>query len=317
MCGDVQANPGPCRNSTGRPYSDNHQTSENILGCILLNARSICNKLNEFHDLAVNDCVPKIEIIVLHGLMLKFLKLLERKRDLESGPKSDPPNITEQYFDCIVRNSNHLLNGIISNISKASINEHMSMYVFNIKLVPGIMLSTMGFVVSLPDSWIPGSDRYYVKKPAQNYHVSWIKRLGSWVAALTEMGVVTEVVVEMMLTIADLWNFTEGTFTVDSPLGCASDKMGMKLPCMFLDKRQPSIWFLSHIQGEYERSERKGSVPRFGLNWNEPRLPDDIDTLIKQDHHNWCQVLVALYNSLKKSKKDDGPFDKMVFNRGP
>ena len=67
---------------------------------------------------AVNDCVPKIEIIVLHGLMLKFLKLLERKRDLESGPKSDPPNITEQYFDCIVRNSNHLLNGIISNISK-------------------------------------------------------------------------------------------------------------------------------------------------------------------------------------------------------
>ena len=255
MCGDVQANPGPCRNSTGRPYSDNHQTSENILRCISLNARSICNKLNEFHDLgkmrnvdivaaaetwlhqrildaeildsnyitfrrdrptrsandnstildllitsvpefvrnitilsgefssehtlitfeiiillkcikplkryvynykdadfdglrellnyipwdvvyeendtyfstvkwvdlsfaAVNDCVPKIEIIVLHGLMLKFLKLLERKRDLESGPKSDPPNITEQYFDCIVRNSNHLLNGSISNISK-------------------------------------------------------------------------------------------------------------------------------------------------------------------------------------------------------
>ena len=34
-------------------------------------------------------------------------------------------------------------------------------------------------------------------------------------AALTEMGVVTEVVVEMMLTIADLWNFTEGTFSVD------------------------------------------------------------------------------------------------------
>ena len=33
------------------------------------------------------------------------------------------------------------------------------------------MLSTMGFVVSLPDSWIPGNDRYYVKKPAQNYHV--------------------------------------------------------------------------------------------------------------------------------------------------
>ena len=51
MCGDVQASPGPCRNSTGRPYSDNHQTSKNILRCMSLNARSICNKLNEFHDL--------------------------------------------------------------------------------------------------------------------------------------------------------------------------------------------------------------------------------------------------------------------------
>ena len=51
-----------------------------------------------------------------------------------------------------------------------------------------------------------------------NAKVSWIKRLGSWVhmiAALTEMGVVTEMVVEMMLTIADLWNFTEGIFSVD------------------------------------------------------------------------------------------------------
>ena len=48
-------------------------------------------------------------------------------------------------------------------------------------------------------------------------------------AALTEMGVFTEVVVEMMLTIADLWNFTEGTFSVDWPLGCASDKMGMEV----------------------------------------------------------------------------------------
>lgn len=33
--------------------------------------------------------------------------------------------------------------------------------------------------------------------------------------AMTEMGVVTEVVVEMVLTIAELWNFTEGTFSVD------------------------------------------------------------------------------------------------------
>ena len=51
MCGDVQPNAGPCRKSTGRPYSDNHQTSKNILRCMSLNARSICNKLNEFHDL--------------------------------------------------------------------------------------------------------------------------------------------------------------------------------------------------------------------------------------------------------------------------
>ena len=51
MCGDVQDSPGPCRNSTGRPYSDNRRTSKNILRCMSLNARSIYNKLNEFHDL--------------------------------------------------------------------------------------------------------------------------------------------------------------------------------------------------------------------------------------------------------------------------
>ena len=51
MCWDVQASPGPCRNSTGRPYSDNHRTSKNILRCMSLNARSIYNKLNEFNDL--------------------------------------------------------------------------------------------------------------------------------------------------------------------------------------------------------------------------------------------------------------------------
>ena len=39
--------------------------------------------------------------------------------------------------------------------------------------------------------------------------------VGFILAAPTEMGVVTEVVVEMMLTIADLWNFTGGTFSVD------------------------------------------------------------------------------------------------------
>ena len=53
-------------------------------------------------------------------MMLKFLILLERKRDLESGTKGDPLNITGQYFDCIVRNSNHLLNGSIGDISEVS-----------------------------------------------------------------------------------------------------------------------------------------------------------------------------------------------------
>lgn len=33
--------------------------------------------------------------------------------------------------------------------------------------------------------------------------------------AVTKMGVVTEVVVEMVLKIAESWNFTEGTLSVD------------------------------------------------------------------------------------------------------
>ena len=40
---------------------------------------------------------------------------------------------------------------------------------------------------------------------------------------------VTEVVVEIVLTRAELWNFTEGTFSVDWPLGCVSAKMGMEV----------------------------------------------------------------------------------------
>ena len=62
LCGDVQANPGPCRNSTGRPYSDNHRTSKNILRCMSLNARSICNKLNEFHDLVK---MKNVDVVVV------------------------------------------------------------------------------------------------------------------------------------------------------------------------------------------------------------------------------------------------------------
>lgn len=48
--GDIQANPGRCCNSKEGLCSDNHRTSKNLLCCMSLNARSICNKLNEFHD---------------------------------------------------------------------------------------------------------------------------------------------------------------------------------------------------------------------------------------------------------------------------
>ena len=61
-CGDVQANPGPGRNSSGRPCSDIHQTSKNILRCMSLNARSICNKLNEFHDLVI---MKKVDVVAV------------------------------------------------------------------------------------------------------------------------------------------------------------------------------------------------------------------------------------------------------------
>ena len=43
----------------------------------------------------------------------------------------------------------------------------------------------------------------------------WNKGSGSWVhARTTKAGVVTGVVVELVLTIAELWDFTEGTFSV-------------------------------------------------------------------------------------------------------
>ncbi|CAH3107734.1 unnamed protein product [Pocillopora meandrina] len=62
MCGDVQANPGPCHNNTGGPYSDNHRTSKNILRCMSLNARSVCNRLNEFHDLVKMSNVDMVAV---------------------------------------------------------------------------------------------------------------------------------------------------------------------------------------------------------------------------------------------------------------
>ena len=60
-CGDVQANPGPCRNSKEQPCS-NHRTSKNILRCMSLNARSICNKLNEFNDLVK---LKKVDLVAV------------------------------------------------------------------------------------------------------------------------------------------------------------------------------------------------------------------------------------------------------------
>ncbi|RMX50367.1 hypothetical protein pdam_00021817 [Pocillopora damicornis] len=79
----------------------------------------------------------------------------------------------------------------------------------NIKLIPSIMLILLsGEIVQQPK---------IAKLGCSSWRVPWIKRSGSWVdsSALTQMGVVTEVVIEMVLTIAELWNFTEGTFTVD------------------------------------------------------------------------------------------------------
>ena len=46
-------------------------------------------------------------------------------------------------------------------------------------------------------------------------------------APLTKAGVVTGVVIELILTIAELWNFTEGTFSVTWSLGCTPGKMGV------------------------------------------------------------------------------------------
>ena len=55
ICGDIQANPGP-------PCSDNHRTSKNILRCMSLNARLICNKLNKFHDLVK---MKKVDVVAV------------------------------------------------------------------------------------------------------------------------------------------------------------------------------------------------------------------------------------------------------------
>ena len=70
---------------------------------------------------AVNDCVPKIEIKSANSapwIDAEVLKAVRRKRDLESGLKGHHLHITGQYSDCIVRNSNHLLNENVSNILK-------------------------------------------------------------------------------------------------------------------------------------------------------------------------------------------------------
>ena len=40
------------------------------------------------------------------------------------------------------------------------------------------------------------------------------REVGFMLTPLTKAGIVTEVVVELVLTMAELWNFTEGTFSV-------------------------------------------------------------------------------------------------------
>ena len=47
-------------------------------------------------------------------------------------------------------------------------------------------------------------------------------------APLTKAGVVTGVVVELILTIAELWNVTEGTFSRAWSLGCTPGEMGVE-----------------------------------------------------------------------------------------
>lgn len=69
---------------------------------------------------AINDSVPKIGVKSANSAPWIDAEVLKavRKRDLESELKGHLLNITGQYFDCIVRNSNHLLNGSVSNASK-------------------------------------------------------------------------------------------------------------------------------------------------------------------------------------------------------
>ena len=56
-------------------------------------------------------------IFEIYITLLRFF-LYDAFYYLESGLNSHLLNITGQYFDCIVRNSNRLLNGSVSNISK-------------------------------------------------------------------------------------------------------------------------------------------------------------------------------------------------------
>ena len=55
------------------------------------------------------------------------------------------------------------------------------------------------------------------------------RAIGFMLASLTKAGVVTGVVVELVLTIAELWNFTEGTFSVAWSLGCTPGEMGVEV----------------------------------------------------------------------------------------
>lgn len=68
---------------------------------------------------AINDCVPKIGVKSANSAPWIDAEVLKavRKRDLE-GELKGHLNITGQYFDCIVWNSDHLLNESVSYASK-------------------------------------------------------------------------------------------------------------------------------------------------------------------------------------------------------
>ena len=114
MCGDVQDSPGPCRNSTGRSYSDNHRTSKNILCCMSLNARSIYKKLNEFHDLVKMRNVDMVAVTEtwLHQRILDTeildLNYINFRRDRPTRTANDNSTILDLLITSVPEFVRHI-----------------------------------------------------------------------------------------------------------------------------------------------------------------------------------------------------------------